>query len=140
MVATVCSKYKLPMIPYGSGTSLEGHTTAPFQGVCISMANMNKIVEVRVADMDVTVGSMFSCSDCVSGGVHVQAVIKTLACVLCGMLRWRSVVLIAYFSVAQVQPGIKWEELNASLKQHGLFFPMDPGPGASIGGMVLGLL
>lgn len=35
-----------------------------------------------------------------------------------------------------VQPGIKWEELNTLLKPHGLFFPMDPGPGASIGGMV----
>ncbi len=53
------------------------------------MANMSKIVEVRVGDMDVT-----------------------------------------------VQPGIKWEELNTALKPHGLFFPMDPGPGASIGGMV----
>ena len=36
-----------------------------------------------------------------------------------------------------VQPGIKWEDLNTALKPHGLFFPMDPGPGASIGGMVL---
>ncbi|KAI8376133.1 uncharacterized protein BYT42DRAFT_573531 [Radiomyces spectabilis] len=35
-----------------------------------------------------------------------------------------------------VQPGIGWEDLNAELKKHGLFFPLDPGPGACIGGMV----
>ncbi|KAI9491529.1 hypothetical protein BDB00DRAFT_766871 [Zychaea mexicana] len=35
-----------------------------------------------------------------------------------------------------VQPGVQWENLNAQLKEHGLFFPMDPGPGACIGGMV----
>ncbi len=37
---------------------------------------------------------------------------------------------------ATVQPGVRWDDLNTALKPHGLFFPMDPGPGASIGGMV----
>jgi D-lactate dehydrogenase (cytochrome) len=77
------------MIPYGSGTSLEGHTSAPQGGVFIDVSRMQRIRSLHVSDMD---------------------------CV--------------------VEPGISWNNLNAELKEHGLFYPVDPGPGASIGGMV----
>jgi D-lactate dehydrogenase (cytochrome) len=53
------------------------------------------------------------------------------------MMRMNSVLEIRSGDMdVTVQPGIRWEELNALLRPHGLFFPMDPGPGASIGGMV----
>ena len=87
-IAKICSKYHIPMIPYGSGTSLEGHTTAPSGGVVIEMSRMDRIKQVHEADMDVV-----------------------------------------------VEPGITWETLNTQLKEAGLFYPVDPGPGASIGGM-----
>eukprot|EP00128_Syssomonas_multiformis_P019124 Colp12_sorted_trinity150504_noHs@32163 len=88
-IVQICNHYELPVIPYGGGTSLEGHFAAPDGGVCIDMGLMSNIVQIREADMDVT-----------------------------------------------VQPGVKWEDLNYKLQSTGLFFPMDPGPGATIGGMV----
>jgi D-lactate dehydrogenase (cytochrome) len=88
-IVKACNYYKTPIIPYGSGTSLEGHTIANRGGICIDFRYMNKVVQLHVDDMDVV-----------------------------------------------VQPGIKREDLNAYLEPHGLFFPLDPGPGASIGGMV----
>ncbi|KMZ75324.1 UDP-N-acetylmuramate dehydrogenase [Zostera marina] len=87
-IVFACNKHKVPIVPYGGATSIEGHTLAPHGGVCIDMSNMNKIKELHVEDMDVV-----------------------------------------------VEPGIGWIELNEYLKPFGLFFPLDPGPGASVGGM-----
>ncbi|KAK1271619.1 hypothetical protein QJS04_geneDACA012957 [Acorus gramineus] len=83
-----CNKHKIPIVPYGGATSIEGHTLAPQGGVCIDMSLMNAIKQLHVEDMDVVVES-----------------------------------------------GIGWIELNEYLKPYGLFFPLDPGPGATIGGM-----
>lgn len=88
-VVRLCSDHRMPLIPFGSGTSLEGHTTAPEGGVTLVMTEMHSILRVGEDDMDVT-----------------------------------------------VQPGISYNELNDLLRDRGLFFPVDPGPGASIGGMV----
>jgi D-lactate dehydrogenase (cytochrome) len=90
LIVTICAKYKVPIIPYGSGTSLEGHTLADHGGVALDFTRyMNKVLKVHVEDMDVV-----------------------------------------------VQPGLRREELNDYLKQYNLFFPLDPGPSASLGGMV----
>ncbi|CAA7026833.1 unnamed protein product [Microthlaspi erraticum] len=83
-----CNEYKVPIVPYGGATSIEGHTLAPKGGVCIDMSLMKKVKALHVEDMDVV-----------------------------------------------VEPGIGWMELNEHLEQYGLFFPLDPGPGATIGGM-----
>ncbi|ESQ40583.1 hypothetical protein EUTSA_v10013121mg [Eutrema salsugineum] len=83
-----CNEYKVPIVPYGGATSIEGHTLAPKGGVCIDMSLMKSVKALHVEDMDVV-----------------------------------------------VEPGIGWLELNEHLEQYGLFFPLDPGPGATIGGM-----
>lgn len=83
-----CNKHKVPIIPYGGATSIEGHTLSPNGGVCIDMTLMKSVKALHVEDMDVV-----------------------------------------------VEPGIGWVELNEYLEPHGLFFPLDPGPGATIGGM-----
>ncbi|EGG17842.1 Glycolate oxidase subunit D-like protein [Cavenderia fasciculata] len=89
LIARLCADYNIPIIPFGSGTSLEGHILATNGGVCVDFKLMKSVIKVRPEDMDVT-----------------------------------------------VQPGISYDELNEHLKPFGFFFPMDPGPGASIGGMV----
>ncbi|KAL5545642.1 hypothetical protein UlMin_005329 [Ulmus minor] len=83
-----CDKHKVPIVPYGGATSLEGHILSPNGGVCIDMTSMKRVKALHVEDMDVT-----------------------------------------------VEPGIGWMELNEYLEPYGLFFPLDPGPGATIGGM-----
>ncbi|PWA80685.1 FAD-linked oxidases family protein [Artemisia annua] len=83
-----CNKYKVPIVPYGGATSIEGHTLSPNGGVCIDMTLMKSVKALHVKDMDVV-----------------------------------------------VEPGIGWMELNEYLAPYGLFFPLDPGPGATIGGM-----
>ncbi|KAK7843623.1 d-lactate dehydrogenase [cytochrome] [Quercus suber] len=83
-----CDTYKVPIVPYGGATSIEGHTLSPNGGVCIDMSMMNSIKVLHIEDMDVV-----------------------------------------------VEPGIGWMELNEYLEPYGLFFPLDPGPGATIGGM-----
>eukprot|EP00026_Physarum_polycephalum_P003196 Phypoly_transcript_03206.p1 GENE.Phypoly_transcript_03206~~Phypoly_transcript_03206.p1 ORF type:complete len:546 (+),score=76.96 Phypoly_transcript_03206:855-2492(+) len=88
-IVKLCGKYNVPIIPYGAGTSLEGHTIAPVGGITLDFSKMAKMICLHKEDMDVT-----------------------------------------------VQPGMVHETLNEILKPHGLFFPLDPGPGASIGGMV----
>jgi len=88
-IVKICAKHRVNMIPYGSGTSLEGHTTAPSGGVCIDLSRMCSIKRLNASDLDVV-----------------------------------------------VEAGMSWNNLNAELSEHGLFYPVDPGPGASIGGMI----
>ncbi|KAG8629188.1 hypothetical protein KVT40_003053 [Elsinoe batatas] len=88
-LAKICSKHKIPMVPFSGGTSLEANFSAPYGGVCIDFAHMDRIIAVHEDDLD---------------------------CV--------------------VQPAIRWMDLNDKIKDTGLFFPVDPGPSAMIGGMV----
>ncbi|KAG9250812.1 uncharacterized protein F5Z01DRAFT_677485 [Emericellopsis atlantica] len=62
-IARICHKYKVPVIPYSGGSSLEGHTAAPFGGVSVDFAFMDRVLEVREADMDVTVQPGITWSD-----------------------------------------------------------------------------
>ncbi len=87
-VVNICKKYKCPIIPFGVGSSFEGHLNAPYGGISIDMNNMNKILKVYQDDLLVV-----------------------------------------------VQPGVTREQLNTYLRDTGLFFPIDPGANASIGGM-----
>ena len=88
-ILALCNEQRVPVIAFGAGSSLEGHVSAPFGGVCIDMSRMDAVVAINPED-----------SDCI------------------------------------VQPGITREALNAHLKGTGLFFPVDPGANATIGGMV----
>ncbi|WP_278924313.1 MULTISPECIES: FAD-binding oxidoreductase [Pseudophaeobacter] len=87
-IVKTCAEYGVPVIPFGTGTSLEGHVNAPAGGICIDMMRMDKILAVHAEDLDVV-----------------------------------------------VQPGVTREQLNTFLRDQGLFFPIDPGANASLGGM-----
>ena len=90
-IARICHQHRVPVIPYSGGSSLEGNFSAPYGGISVDFAYMDKIIQFNKADMDVV-----------------------------------------------VQPSIGWQDLNAELLKMdaGLFFPIDPGPSAKIGGMV----
>ncbi|KAM0178027.1 hypothetical protein ACHAPC_008599 [Botrytis cinerea] len=90
-IASICHKYRVPIVPYSGGTSLEGNVSCPYGGVSVDFAFMDQIVAFHQEDMDVV-----------------------------------------------VQPSVSWMDLNDELakRQSGLFFPVDPGPSAKIGGMV----
>ena len=87
-VVRICAEHQVPIIPFGTGTSLEGGVNAPSGGVCIDMQRMDSVLAVHPEDLD---------------------------CV--------------------VQPGVTREALNEHLRDQGLFFPIDPGANASLGGM-----
>ncbi|MGD9476279.1 FAD-binding oxidoreductase [Shinella sp. G-2] len=87
-VVQTCAALKVPVIPFGTGSSLEGQVNAPEGGISVDFSTMKRVLEVNAEDLDCT-----------------------------------------------VEPGITREELNVYLRDTGLFFPIDPGANASIGGM-----
>ena len=87
-VVLICARHGVPVIAFGTGTSLEGHVNAPLGGISIDVRDMNRVLAVHAEDLD---------------------------CV--------------------VEPGITRKILNEHLRDQGLFFPIDPGADASLGGM-----
>jgi D-lactate dehydrogenase (cytochrome) len=87
-IVKVCAAQKVPVVPFGTGTSLEGQVNAAGGGISIDFSQMNRVLEVHPEDLD-----------------------------------------------AVIQPGITRKALNAHLRDTGLFFPIDPGADASLGGM-----
>ncbi|MDO6963448.1 FAD-binding oxidoreductase [Rhizobium alvei] len=87
-IVRIATQHRVPLIPFGTGSSLEGQVNAPNGGFSLDFSRMNKVLEVNPDDLDCT-----------------------------------------------VEPGVTREELNSHLRDTGLFFPIDPGANASIGGM-----
>ncbi|MBV1911833.1 MAG: FAD-binding protein [Kangiellaceae bacterium] len=87
-IVKLCAQYKVPMIPYGVGSSLEQHVVAPQGGISLDFSKMDEILQVNPEDMDM-----------------------------------------------RVQAGVTREQLNSHIRDTGLFFPIDPGANATLGGM-----
>ena len=87
-ILALCNKHKVPVVPFGTGTSLEGNVVGNDKGITISLEKMNKILSVNVLDFD-----------------------------------------------CRVQACVTKEQLNEYLREDGVFFPIDPGANAAIGGM-----
>src|SRR6266513_1711522 len=87
-VVDICRRHRVPMIPFGVGTSLEGHILAVNGGVSIDLSRMNNVLAVHEEDLD-----------------------------------------------AVVEAGVTRKQLNEYIKHTGLFFPIDPGADATLGGM-----
>jgi D-lactate dehydrogenase (cytochrome) len=87
-IVRICAMHGVPMIPFGTGSSLEGQVNAPHGGVSIDFRDMNRVLAVHADDLD---------------------------CV--------------------IEPGLTRKALNENLRDQGLFFPLDPGADASLGGM-----
>jgi D-lactate dehydrogenase (cytochrome) len=85
---TLAAQHKVPVIPFGVGSSLEGHLLAVQGGISVDVSRMNKVLSINAEDLTVT-----------------------------------------------VQPGVTRKQLNEEIKSTGLFFPIDPGADASLGGM-----
>ena len=87
-VLSICNKHKIPVVPFGTGTSLEGNVVGNEKGITICLEKMNKILDVNVEDFD-----------------------------------------------CRVQACVTREQLNDYLREDGVFFPIDPGANAALGGM-----
>ena len=87
-IVKLCNLHKIPIVPFGTGTSLEGHVVGNEDGITLSLENMNKVLEINTKDFD-----------------------------------------------CRVQAYVTRKQLNEELKDKGLFFPIDPGADASLGGM-----
>jgi len=87
-ILKLCNDHKVPVVPFGTGTSLEGNVVGNDKGITISLEKMDKILEVNTSDFD-----------------------------------------------CRVQANVTREQLNEHLREDGVFFPIDPGANAAIGGM-----
>lgn len=87
-IVRICARHRVPVVPFGAGSSLEGQVNAPQGGISIDFRDLNRVLAVHAEDLD---------------------------CV--------------------IEPGVTRKQLNEHLRDQGLFFPIDPGADASLGGM-----